>query len=50
MVNEQSDSQSTVVGSGDTTRSEKVVLNCFREMMKKLIRCCRKKPENKSVK
>lgn len=45
MVKEKKDSDSNIIDSADTTRSEKVVLNCFREYMKKLLRCF--KPKNK---
>ena len=38
-----------VIEAGSTTRSEKIVLNCFREYLKKILRCFKKpktKPQN----
>ena len=47
METEKKKSDSEVINSTDTTRSEKRVLNCFRELMKKCIRCFRK-PKTKT--
>ena len=48
MEKEKKLSDSEVINSTDTTRSEKIVLNCFREMLKKCIRCFRK-PKTKKA-
>jgi len=36
-------SQNIIIESSSTTRSEKIVLNCCREYLKKLLRCFKKK-------